>query len=135
MGETTMLTRLSSQALGIAALSLLLCLPAQAQRVEVGTGVFCDTQKQMERFVALFDGDEETAVNDVNAEANDPSACGFGTIAYVRGPEIATARATTGTSTFHIVRVLVVAVLTEAGFRSAAPAPLFAVEQVDEREA
>jgi hypothetical protein len=57
-----MLTRLSSQVLGIAALSLLLYLPAQAQRVEVGTGVFCDTQKQMERFVALFDGDEETAV-------------------------------------------------------------------------
>ena len=130
-----MLTRLSSQVLGIAALSLLLCLPAQAQRVEVGTGVLCDTQKQMERFVALFDGDEETAVNAVNAEANDPSACGFGTIAYVRGPEIATARARTGTSTFHIVRVLVVAVLTEAGFRPSAPAPFFSVEQVDEREA
>jgi len=130
-----MLTRLSSQVLGIAALSLLLCLPAQAQRVEVGTGVLCDTQKQMERFVALFDGDEETAVNAVNAESNDPSACGFGTIAYVRGPEIATAPARTGTSTFHIVRVLVVAVLTEAGFRPSAPAPFFSVEQVDEREA
>ena len=80
----------------------------------------------------LFDGDEENAVN---AEANDPSACGFGTIAYVRGPEITTARARTGTSTFHIVRVLVVAVLTEVGFRPAAPAPFFSVEQVDEREA
>ena len=86
-----MLTRLSSQVLGIAALSLLLCLPSQARGVQVGTGVLCDTQKQMERFVALFDGDEENAVNAVNAEANDPSACGFGTIAYVRGPEIATA--------------------------------------------
>src|SRR6516162_6756428 len=59
-------------------------LPAQSQRIKVGTGAFCDTQQQMERFVALFDGHGETAVNSVNAAAKDPSSCGFGTVAYVR---------------------------------------------------
>ncbi len=76
-----MFTRTMSYTLGIALLSLLLCSPARAQKIEVGTGIFCDTQKQVERFVALFDGDARTAMNAVNAEENDPTACVMGTIA------------------------------------------------------
>jgi hypothetical protein len=86
---------------------------ARAQKVEVGTGIVCDTQKQMERFVALFHGETEAAVEAVNAEEDYPNACLVGTIAYVRGPDIATAR--TQDATFQIVRVLVVGILTEAG--------------------
>jgi hypothetical protein len=42
---------------GLLALSslLLLGVPAQAQEVEVGTSLVCDTQEQSERFVALYD--------------------------------------------------------------------------------
>ena len=76
-----MFTRTMIYTLGIAVLSLLLCSPARAQKIEVGTGIFCDTQKQVERFVALFDGDARTAMNAVNAEENDPTACVMGTIA------------------------------------------------------
>jgi hypothetical protein len=103
---------------------------AQAQ-VEVGTGIVCDTQRQMERFVALFHGETKAAVKAVNAEEGDPNACVVGTIAYVRGPEIATAR--TQDATFQIVRVLVVGILTEAGFRATVPAAFFSVERVEER--
>jgi hypothetical protein len=103
---------------------------AQVQ-VEVGTGIVCDTQRQMERFVALFHGETKAAVKAVNAEEGDPNACVVGTIAYVRGPEIATAR--TQDATFQIVRVLVVGILTEAGFRATVPAAFFSVERVEER--
>ena len=103
---------------------------AQAQ-VEVGTGIVCDTQRQTERFVALFHGETKAAVKAVNAEEGDPNACVVGTIAYVRGPEIATAR--TQDATFQIIRILVVGILTEAGFRATVPAAFFSVERVEER--
>ena len=48
-------------------------------------------------------------------------------------PEITTARTDNGT--FHIVRVLVVGIFTEAGFRTAIPTALFSFERVDERVA
>ena len=126
-----MFTRTRNFTFGLASLSLLLCFPAWAHKIEVGSGVFCDTQQQIERFVALFDGNAETAMNAVNAEENDPTACIAGTIAYIRGPEVTTA--TSKTATFQIVRVLVVGILTEAGFRSAVPAAFFSLEKIDER--
>jgi len=126
-----MFTSTLSYALCVAALSLLLSIPSRAHNIEVGTGVFCDTQKQMERFVAVFDGDAQTAVNAVNAEENDPTACVFGTIAFIRGPEAATARSRSGT--YHIVRVIVVGFMTHSGFQAAGPAASFSAEKIDER--
>jgi len=41
--------------------------PARAQEVEVGTGLVCDTREQVERFVALYDGDPQSTANSVNA--------------------------------------------------------------------
>ena len=128
-----MFTRTMSYTLGIALLSLLLCFPARAQKIEVGTVIFCDTQKQVERFVALFDGNEENAMKAVNVEENDPTACVRGTIAFIRGPEIATAR--TWNMTFHIVQVTVVGVLTEAGLQSVGPAATYSIESAEERTA
>ena len=99
-----MIAKISGCAFGTALLSLLLCLPAQARQVEVSTSVLCNTEQQMERFVVLFDGDNEKAINGVNSEENDPHACVSGTIAYIRGPEIATARSSRWT--FNIVECL-----------------------------
>ena len=48
-------------------LSLLLLAPAQADEVEVSTGVICNTQKQMERFIALNDADPHSAIRAINA--------------------------------------------------------------------
>jgi hypothetical protein len=130
-----MLTRTLKRALPLALLSLLLCVSAQAQaqKIEVGTGVFCDTHEQVERFVTLFDGDEVATMKQVNAEVNDPTACSIGTVAFVRGPNIGTARTKKGT--FNIFRVLVVGVLTDSGFRSAVPAAIFSIARIDERMA
>jgi len=128
-----MFTRTMSYAHGIALLSLLLCFPARAQNIEVGTGIFCDTQHQVERFVALFDGSAEKAMKAVNAEENDPTACVGGIIAFIRGPEIATAR--TWNITFHIIQVTVVGVLTEAGLQSIGPAATYSIESAEERSA
>jgi hypothetical protein len=119
--------------LGVAWLSLLTCTPAQAQNIEIASGIFCDTQKHVERFVALFDGNAEAAINAVNLEEKHAGACVGGTIAFIRGPEIATAR--TWNMTFHIVQVTVVGVLTEAGLQSAGPASTYSIESAEERTA
>jgi hypothetical protein len=128
-----MCTKAIRYALHVILVLVLLCFSARAQEVEVATGIVCDTQKQMERFVALFDGDREAAVKAVNAEDDNPNACVVGTIAYVRGPEITTLR--TKSATFQIVRVLVVGVLTEAGFRATVPSALFSAQRIEERAA
>lgn len=119
--------------LGVAWLSLLPCLPAQAQNIEVRSGIFCDTQKHVEQFVAHFDGNAEAAINAVNVQEKNAGACVGGTIAFIRGPEIATAR--TWNMTFRIFQVTVVGVLTEAGLRTTGPAATYSIESVEERTA
>jgi hypothetical protein len=54
-------------------LLLLLSLPARGREleVEVGISLICDTQAQVERFVALYDGDAQSTVDTV-LEANAP---------------------------------------------------------------
>jgi hypothetical protein len=128
-----MCTKAMRYVMHVALLSVLLCSSVQAREVEVGTGIVCDTQKQMERFVALFHEDADAAVKAVNTEEDDPNACVLGTIAYVRGPDIAMAR--TPNATFQIVRILVVGIFTEAGFRATIPAAFFSAERVEERAA
>jgi hypothetical protein len=83
----------------------LLGQPAQAQEVEVGISLICDTQEQVERFVALYDGDAQSAIDSVNAAARDPAACVVSTMAFVRGPQLATAKSKD--ATFEIAQILV----------------------------
>jgi hypothetical protein len=78
--------------LHFALVSLLLCLPAQAQEIEYGKGLICDTRQQAERLVRHLDGDVGAALRAVNAEEHDPNACAVVTVAFVRGPELATVR-------------------------------------------
>jgi len=117
-------------AIRIALLSLLLCLPARGQEIQVGSAVACDTQEQVERFVAVFRGDAESAAKTVNAEARNPSACDMVAVAYIFGPEVATVR--TDSRTFRIVRILVLGVVTPAGIM---PAAFYSYIEVDERAA
>ena len=120
---------------GLLALSslLLMGIPAQAQEVEVGTSLVCDTQEQAERFVALYDGDAQSTVGSVNAAEHDPTACTVSTMAYVRGRQLARVR--NKDTTFQIVPILVLGVVTEAGVESVTPAPFFSVIEVEEVEA
>jgi hypothetical protein len=119
---------------GLLVLPLLLLpsLPAQGREleVEVGTSLICDTQAQVERFVALYDGNAQSTVDTVNAAEHNPTACAVTTIAYVRGPRLATARAKE--TTFQITPILVLGVVTEAGVTSVTPAPFYSVFEVEE---
>ena len=117
----------------ISALVPLLGSPAYADDIQVGTGLLCDTQQQAERFAALYDGDAAIAIQTVNAEEHNPTACGLVTMAYVAGPPLSTAR--TKDLTFHVIEVLVIGVPTENGIRSVEPAHFFSVVAVDEMRA
>jgi hypothetical protein len=118
---------------GLALFAMILSVSARAQNVEVGSGIYCDSQKQVERFVALFHGDAEATINTVNAEMKNPTACIAATIAFIRGPEVAIAR--TRHVTFHIVQVFVIGVLTEAGVPSTTPSATFSIVRIEERDA
>jgi len=114
-------------------LSLILCVPAQAQEVEVGSTLVCDTQQQVQRFVGVYHGDAASAAKTVNAEVKNPTACDTVAVAYVRGPETATVR--TDSRTYRIVRILVLGIVTSAGIAPAEPAMFYSFVQVDERGA
>jgi hypothetical protein len=111
-------------------LSLLLCSPARGQEVEYGTGLICDTTQQAEQLVAHLNGDIAAAVSAVNAEEHDPKACGIATVAFVRGPELATARSKD--ATFKIVRILVVGLRTSGGFQPVTPAAYVSLFKIEE---
>src|SRR5262249_34714828 len=70
-------------ALYLALLPLIIFSPAGAQEYEHGTAVLCDTQRQVERYVELVNGKEQSAIDAVNAEAQNPTACVFETVAFV----------------------------------------------------
>jgi hypothetical protein len=98
---------------------------------EVATGPLCDTRQQMERFIALFDGDDTAqAIKAVNAEAHDPSACTVASIAFVRGKEIGTVH--DRDYAYTIVHILVLGVVTEEGVRPVPPSAFFTLFAVRE---
>jgi len=74
-------------ALILATLSLRIFVPAYAYETTTGAVMICDTQKQVERYVQLFDGDPQVAIHTVNTEENNPNACALVDVSYVEGPE------------------------------------------------
>jgi len=134
-GECVMSTKsfLSARRSGLLlVLSMLLTLgsAAHAQEVEVTSGLICDTQEQVEQFVALYDGNTRDTAERVNVAENDPTACVISGIAYVRGRKLATAR--TKDTTFQIVPILVLGVVTDKGIQAVAPARYFSAIEVKE---
>ena len=111
----------------------ILSSPARAEEMQVGAALVCDTQQQVERFVALYDGDPESTVSTVNTEEHNPTACGMVTMAYVPGPPLGTAR--NKNLTFHIVQVIVVGLVTSEGVHAVKPVHFFSVVEVEELEA
>jgi hypothetical protein len=108
------------------------CASAQTPDYEVGPSLVCDTQGQVERFVALFNGDAQATTRLVNAEAKDPSACAIMNVAFMRGAQLGMARH--GDNAFEIIRILVVGVETESGLRPVSPAAYFSLFGVKEYE-
>ena len=106
-------------ALTIAMLSLFAAVPAHAHDVETGPIMICDTQQQIERYVPVFDGNQEAAIKAVNAAESNPSACAMTNVAYVRATRSAW-RAARPTAT-RSSRWRWVAVNTGAGFQLVQP--------------
>jgi hypothetical protein len=97
---------------------------------ELRQPIVCDTQSQVERFVALFSGDTQAAIDAVNAEEQNPTACALIDAAYLRGAEIGVAR--NGDSAFEIVRILVVGIDTASGIQMVRPSAYFSLFGVKE---
>jgi hypothetical protein len=116
--------------LRLAVLSLLLCSPALAYEAETDTIIICDTQKQVERYAQLFDGDQQLAIRAVNTEANNPTACAVMEVAYVQGPVLDVARNTA--HAFQIVPIVVIAAKTPGGFQRVKPAPAYTLIKIRE---
>jgi hypothetical protein len=112
------------------ALASLLCAPARASDYELGTSLVCDTQAQVQRFVALFDGDAQAAIRIVNAAEENPSACVIRNVAYMRGIQVGMARH--GDSAFEIIRILVVGIETSSGVLPVRPSVYFSLFGVKE---
>jgi hypothetical protein len=117
-------------ALIVAVLSLVTCLPAHAYETETGAVMICDTQKQVERYVQVFDGNPRAAVRAVNTEENDPNACALADVTYVQGPDVGMARSIS--HAFRIVPIAVVGVNTARGSAPVKPALFFTPVEIKE---
>ena len=115
-------------ALRYALFSLLMCAPAHAYEIATGSVIACDTQEQVERFVQLFDGNQQLAINAINSEEHNPSACAVIDVAYVPGPALAVARSRS--HAFEITPIVVVGTTTQHGYRQVKPALYFTPPEV-----
>ena len=106
---------------------------ALAQEIEQGVGLICNTQAQVERHVAIVDGDVSAAVTGVNAEAQSTSACGLAPVAYVRVANLSTVSNKHGT--FKVVGIVVIGIVTPAGLRPVPPLEQVTLFRVDDRGA
>jgi hypothetical protein len=107
---------------------------AQAQDLELIPSLICNTEKkQVERFIALYDGDARATISTVNSEVHDPTACGLVNTAHVRGPQLATTR--NKETTLGIVQILVVGIVDEEGsVESVTPAVFYSLFPVEDIE-
>jgi hypothetical protein len=103
----------------VGAALLLVCGAAHAKEVNlppqpdgnvmaVGIGVICNTTAEAEQYVKLRSGGAELtmAVNKVNAQAQDPKACGVAAVAFLRDETVG--KATLNGKQISIVRINVV---------------------------
>ena len=86
---------------GVAIFLVLSCLPLHAQQqdqansprhwLEVGQGLVCDTPEQVERFVDLRGNgvDVAVALQTVNSESHDSTACDIALVAFTDSKPIA----------------------------------------------
>lgn len=110
---------------------VLFCAPAFAADIAIGRGIICDTQEQMERYVAVFKGNSRDALTTVNTEAKKEDACAAAVVAYLAGDTAATARNNDGEA-FRVLKILVLGVVTDMGVQQVAPFPQFTIMKIDE---
>jgi len=111
--------------------ALLQAAPAQATDIETSVAPVCDTQQHVERLAGLFAYNTKSAVHAVNFEAQNPRACAFASVAFLRGARIGMVR--TQEATFEIVEVLILGTVSGDTVMAAKPAIYFSLLKIDER--
>jgi hypothetical protein len=106
------------------------CASSQAADYEVASSLVCDTQEQVERFVALFAGNAQAAIRVVNAEQKNPTACAMMNVAFMRGNQLGTARQ--GDNAFQITHILVIGIENGNGIQAVQPAAYYSAFGVKE---
>jgi hypothetical protein len=93
----------------------------QQKAIELGVGLICNSEAQVERYLALHVKDESPAeaIKAVNAEVQDPNACALAAIAFVRGEEGKAVPAPGGQ--LKITQVMIFATQTPAGWQRVPP--------------
>jgi len=104
---------------------LLFCFPVGANAieqakhgdssVEVGIGLICNSEQQVQRYLALHDQPPEKAIQLVNTEAADPNACSMAAIAFTRGKQGAAVPAPGGQ--MKITQIKIIAAQTPFGWQ------------------
>jgi len=77
---------------------------ASGQQLKATTILACETQAQVERFIAL--DANGSALDTVNAEADNPDACAAFKVAFILGPEVSRIRRNNLTYIVFEVKVL-----------------------------
>lgn len=104
--------------------------PQGSREAEIGTGLICDTQQQVERFISLYDGDAQSTVKKVNDAEGNATACAVATMAYLRGRTLSTAHH--HDTAFQIIPILLLGLVTESGVESVTPAPFFSAIEIEQ---
>ena len=92
-----------------------------ASSLEVGIGVVCNTKEQAAKFARLSDetGNILQAIKTVNAEAENPTACGKLIAAFVRGRSVGEVHRTHGS--VKLAEITIVAVPDGKGWQRVPP--------------
>ena len=109
-------------------LACMLAYPALAQ--ERGTGIICDTEAQLRQYAAI--AEEPDAIQTVNTEAGDESACGMVTVAFFVGDSHGQVRTPLGA--FAVTEILVVGAHMPQGWVKIKPLTQFTLFRVKEEE-
>jgi hypothetical protein len=83
-------------------------LDMSAGKIQVGTGVICDTQDEATSFVRIMsEHDAGAALQQINSQSKRPMACGMATVAFRAGKNMGEIR--TGKGSFNIVEIEIIA--------------------------
>jgi|SRR4051812_41117383 hypothetical protein len=107
----------------VAMWGLLLCFPLGANAVEadqgfeVGIGLVCNSEAQVQRLLTLQSAGQplDAAIQLINDEDHDPTACSLVAIAFMRGKEVSVVPAPGGQ--MKITQITIVAAQTPFGWQ------------------
>jgi len=101
---------------------------AFGNELEEDTGVICDTQSQIERYVRL--GQSPQAIKIINEATN---ACAFVNVRFIRGSEVN--RVFAGDKVFQVVEILIVEANMHDSWTAIKPQIQYTLFPIEERKA